>query len=275
MKKKEIILSFALLLVVTFWLGSDMKEITNMKATLIKGLTSEYLVKGTTDKYKKTEGLEGEDINMYLIYQLARRSVVEIEVKNSVASGLIWKINDDSMIIASNRHLLMKDVKAKVSFCNNESTEAEIIGYSQQYDIGFLKLDIKDIPKKAIREIYEVVPLIYNLEDNYDAESFRKDFCDKEVLHIGAVSDENSANVYAGIIKSVGFVPVFNTHVIISEGYSRAGMSGGGIFDRNGILLGMVSGGDVSDASEVKEAEITYSIPAELIERELTLILDR
>jgi hypothetical protein len=48
-------------------------------------------------------------------------------------------------------------------------------------------------------------------------------------------------------------------------------MSGGGIFDERGRLLGMVSGGDVS--SNKKESETTYSIPAKLIQEEYELII--
>jgi S1-C subfamily serine protease len=50
-------------------------------------------------------------------------------------------------------------------------------------------------------------------------------------------------------------------------------MSGGGVFDENGRLLGMVSGGDVSDESTKKESEITYSIPASLVQEEYEQIL--
>ena len=45
-------------------------------------------------------------------------------------------------------------------------------------------------------------------------------------------------------------------------------MSGGGTFDESGRFLGMISGGDVAEESERKEAEITYSIPSALIAAE-------
>jgi hypothetical protein len=50
-------------------------------------------------------------------------------------------------------------------------------------------------------------------------------------------------------------------------------MSGGGIFDMKGRLLGMISGGEVLEVSKKKESGITYSIPAGLIQEEYEQIL--
>ena len=53
-----------------------------------------------------------------------------------------------------------------------------------------------------------------------------------------------------------------------------SGMSGGGVFDESGRLLGMISGGDVPENSEKREAELTYSIPPVLIQMEYEKILE-
>ena len=47
-------------------------------------------------------GLKWEDSDMQIIYQLAKRSVVRIEVKEFAGNGVIWKIDDDNVIICSN-----------------------------------------------------------------------------------------------------------------------------------------------------------------------------
>ena len=59
-----------------------------------------------------------EDAGMQIVYQLARRSVVKVAVKDSVAGGIVWKIGDEDIVIVSNLHLLMKDVTAEVTFYN-------------------------------------------------------------------------------------------------------------------------------------------------------------
>ena len=45
-------------------------------------------------------------------------------------------------------------------------------------------------------------------------------------------------------------------------------MSGGGVFDAVGQLLGMLSGGEVLEDAAVREAEVSYSLPVSLIAEE-------
>ena len=50
-------------------------------------------------------------------------------------------------------------------------------------------------------------------------------------------------------------------------------MSGGGVFDREGWLLGMVTGGEAASTG-IKETWNTYSIPVTIIEEEYQTILE-
>ena len=217
----------------------------------------------TTEEY----GLEVEDVKMQVAYQLARRSVVMVTVKDAVGNGIIWKI-DDGIVIVSNRHLLMKDVEAEVSFRNGEAAKAEIIGYSQQYDIGFIKIPESEVTGKILRDVYEAIPVLYETESEDAKNAFTEKYAGNKVLQIGVDSENKEELGFVGTIKGLLFVPVFNTNVLETQCFSKAGMSGGGAFDENGRFLGMISGGDVAEESERKEAEITYSIPSALIAAE-------
>ena len=204
---------------------------------------------------------------MQVAYQLARRSVVMVTVKDAVGNGIIWKI-DDGIVIVSNRHLLMKDVEAEVSFRNGEAAKAEIIGYSQQYDIGFIKIPESEVTGKILRDVYEAIPVLYETESEDAKSAFTEKYAGNKVLQIGVDSENKEELGFVGTIKGLLFVPVFNTNVLETQCFSKAGMSGGGAFDENGRFLGMISGGDVAEDSERKEAEITYSIPSALIAAE-------
>lgn len=218
-------------------------------------------------------GLEVEVPNMQIIYQLAKRSVVKVEVKDSVGSGLIWKINDENMVICSNRHILMKDVTAAVTFPNNEKVTAEILGYSQQYDLGFLTIKLSDLSANVLRDVFEVVPVYYNLENESEISDFLREYEGKPILQLGAyLGNEGDQHFYAGTVNAVNFEPVFNTRVIVTKCFSKAGMSGGGLFDKGGRLLGIVSGGDVPEDSVKREADYTFCIPAAMIEEEYKLM---
>lgn len=205
-----------------------------------------------------TDGDQMEDAGMQVVYQLARRSIVKVVVKDAAGSGIVWEINDENIVIVSSRHLLMKDVKAQVTFCDEESADAEIMGYSQQYDIGFLKIEDKNVTANILRDIYEAVPA-EDFSDEADT------LTQQSVLQIGADLNGNKEHFATGTILGVGYEPVFNTNVLRTDCYSKAGMSGGGVFDAYGRLLGMISGGEVAEDAKIREAEVSYSLPTALI----------
>lgn len=211
-------------------------------------------------------GLWGmEDMRMQVVYQLAKRSVVKLIVKDATASGIIWKI-EDGIVIVSNRHLLMKDVKAEVVVSNGETFAADVIGYSQQYDIGFVRIPEESVTNNILREIYEAVPVLYEAETEEAKAVFEHKYLEKRVLQLGA------AYFSTGTIKALKYMPLFNTTILETACFSKAGMSGGGVFGEDGMFLGMISGGAVPEDATEREAEITYSIPPALIAAEYEII---
>lgn len=219
-----------------------------------------------------TGELNAEDIRMQIVYQLARRSIVKVIVKDSAGSGTIWKI-EDGIVIVSNKHLLKKDVQAEIVFGNGTTATADVIGYSGQYDIGFVRIQEGAVADSVLRDIYEAVPLLYEAGSEEEKAACEAGYLRKQVLQVGAVMDQNAVNISTGNVVGLAFVPLFNTNVLVTECFSRAGMSGGGVFDEGGRFLGMISGGEVPEDAEVREAEITYSIPPSLIEAEYEMII--
>lgn len=225
---------------------------------------------------KATEAGEynAEDIGMQIVYQLAKRSIVKVIAKDAAGSGIIWKI-EDGVVIVSNRHLLMRDVQAEIVFGNGTSVTADVIGYSDQYDIGFVKIQEGGVTDNVLRDIYEAVPVLYESESEEAKAAFEAGYMKKRVMQVGAVLDNNTANCSVGHIMKLAYVPLFNTNVLVTECFSKAGMSGGGVFDEGGHFLGMISGGEVPEDAETREAEITYSIPPALIAAEYEAVGSR
>jgi len=228
----------------------------------------------TAIEMAETASLNTEDIGMQIVYQLAKRSIVKVAVKDAVGSGIIWKI-DDGIVIVSSRHLLMKDVTAKIGFGNGEILTAKVIGYSQQYDIGFVEIPEEVVTDNILRDIYEAVPVLYETESEEAKSEFALQYSGKRVLQIGAAIDHSTVNLSTGSIQGLRFIPLFHTNVLETACFSRAGMSGGGVFDESGRFLGMISGGEVPEDAETREAEITYSIPSVLIALEYEEISNR
>ncbi len=216
-------------------------------------------------------GLEAENMVMQVVYQLARRSVVKVIVKDFTGNGIIWKI-DDEIIIVSNKHLLGKDVRAEIVFCNGETFHADIMGYSQQYDIGFVRIAEDAVSNSVLREIYEAVPVLYEADSEEKREAFAQNWVGKRILQTGAAAGQKAADFSLGTVSGIRFMPLFNTMVLETDCFSRAGMSGGGVFGEDGRLLGMISGGDVPENAEQRVAEVTYSIPPALIATEYEML---
>lgn len=216
-------------------------------------------------------GLEAENMVMQVVYQLARRSVVKVIVKDFTGNGIIWKI-DDEIIIVSNKHLLGKDVRAEIVFCNGETFYADIMGYSQQYDIGFVRIAEDAVSNSVLREIYEAVPVLYEADSEEKREAFAQNWVGKRILQTGAAAGQKAADFSLGTVSGIRFMPLFNTMVLETDCFSRAGMSGGGVFGEDGRLLGMISGGDVPENAEQRVAEVTYSIPPALIATEYEIL---
>ena len=217
---------------------------------------------------------EGESLKLRLVCGIAKKSVVKVLMREHAGSGLIWRMDSGRLIIASSRHLLMEDVYASVIFCDGTQTQARILGYSQQYDVGFLCIETKELSESTLRKINAVVPFLDDIEGSVQVRSvFLSERAGADIIQLGVNLGEGGLMFSKGYIMAADFSPVFNCFMIQTKCYARAGMSGGGMFDESGQLIGMISGGDVSETSSSKESEVTYSLPAGTIENEYLAIL--
>lgn len=212
-----------------------------------------------------------KEMNSKMLYRLAKRCIVRITMKQSAGSGIIWAFTDDSLVIVSNRHLLMEDVEGDVTFWNGESLHAEILGYSQQYDIAFLFINRENISPALQREILPARKISReDLEGKDNSERIQSSEFGDTVIQIGS-SQEAAQDMYQGVAENVIYIPEFNTEMLRTRCYAKAGMSGGGVFSKEGYLLGMITGGEGAD-SGCKEAQVTYSIPTQLLDEEYRFI---
>ena len=201
------------------------------------------------------------------IYLSVRKSIVKVSMKTHAGSGIIWDINDKCVVIALNRHLLIEASDASVTFFDGMRADAKFLGLSQQYDIGFIYIEIGEIAGDTLHALRKV-----RLFDSDDIENsaearntFERSYTGLDVIQLGVNLDNGGIIFSKGYITSIDFSTVFNCFVIQTKCYARAGMSGGGMFDMDGRLLGMISGGSESDE--------TYNIPSGTIKNEYQIII--
>ena len=187
--------------------------------------------------------------------------VVKIVCGDFRGSGVVIARDEEGLVIASAKHLLMYDVRAKVSFVGMESGEnvaGDVIGYSASYDLAFLHVPLSALPAKLAdnaRNAYvtengsdmawSATPdangqqVVMRTDDAY-RELRAGDF----IVQIGL--SENAELVYyvgAAQAKEV-LISDYNAFMLLNECYAEAGMSGGGAFDENGCLVGIIIAGD-------------------------------
>lgn len=225
----------------------------NACMTLKPYLESEYEYPTVEEIQNRVELITDEEtVIVKTIEEAMEQSVVHISMKDSVGSGVIVKIKENEMIIVSNKHLLQKDVEANVTLANGKTYQAEVLGLSQQYDIGFLTLQVPNI---NLREVEQVEP-------PYSKESL---YLGMDVLQY---SSRNAGVIecYEGyILGEIHYRDEFHSDILPTKCYSAAGMSGGAVFHSNSEFLGIIAGGEVSDEATTRESQVTYCIPADLI----------
>ena len=195
------------------------------------------------------------------LYEEASNCVVRIVMGQYAGSGLIWCMEEDGMVLASNKHLLRESAYGSVMFSNGMALQAEVLGFSQEYDLGFLFIPREVLHADILRNCYEVRKTKEGIKQTGEQLEEQK------IIQI-ASSQQVAADCYKGTSKKIVFVPEFQAFMLETECFSKAGMSGGGVFDEKGYLLAMIAGGEVDKDDLVRESEITYSIPVWQIEDE-------
>ncbi len=195
------------------------------------------------------------------LYEEASGCVVRIVMGQYAGSGLIWRMEEDGMVLVTNKHLLRESAYGIVTFSNEMALQAEVLYFSQEYDLGFLFIPREVLHADILRNCYEVRKTKEGIKQTGEQLEEQK------IIQI-ASSQQVAADCYKGTSKKIVFVPEFQAFMLETECFSKAGMSGGGVFDEKGYLLAMIAGGEVDKDDLARESKITYSIPAWQIEEE-------
>lgn len=191
---------------------------------------------------------------------LPGQQVVSIQMREHEGNGLVWSVLEDNIIIAANKHLLIEDTEGSMLLQDGNAYPFRVIGLSEQYDLGFVEVH------GTIDTVQRVcIPATHRQWEEYTT-------LGEDVVQITCYGDGNMFPQQEGYVWAYQFIPEFNQEMLVTKCYARAGMSGGGVFSKQGILLGMIAGGQLSQEQESRESEYTYSIPAIIIEQEYQII---
>jgi len=179
----------------------------------------------------------------------AVKSVVRLDFGTNSGCGIIWDINNTSVIIVSNRHLLEINPEVQVTFKGGVTAPGEVNWISDENDVGFLVVKLSDLGKEHLTD-YKMVGNTLSTEIE----------AGENVVQVGA-DQQGGYHTYEGIVANPSeYIESFQTEMVHTYCYAEPGMSGGALFDAKGYLAGMISGGAGDND--------TVSISAEVLKQE-------
>lgn len=187
--------------------------------------------------------------------------VVKIVCGDFRGSGVVIAQDEEGLVIVSAKHLLMYDVRAEVSFAGMESGEnvaGDVIGCSASYDLAFLHVPLSALPAKLADDAQNMCAAGNESGMSWAAapdaggqqavmrtdDAYRELQAGDSIVQIG-LSENAELEYYMGVAQTKEvMISDYNACMLLNECYAEAGMSGGGVFDENGRLVGIIIAGD-------------------------------
>ena len=160
-------------------------------------------------------------------------SCVRVQAEGHYGSGSIYELSEEDIIIVTNRHVLQYwNEDSYVTFFNGAVGSGRIIGLSETADVGFLSINRAFLTEEETQELCAV--------ERSEAVLSRGD-----VLYmVDLASDVWQPVAYEGqVLEPYKYLEEFGTEMLYGESLFKPGMSGCGVFDREGKYVGMLTGG--------------------------------
>lgn len=170
-------------------------------------------------------------------YENVKNCVVRLNMGNAYGSGIIWQLTSNAVIVATNEHVLeyWNDETSFIHFPQGYYANAEVLGVSENFDVGFLTVQKDNFSYEELETLYYVCAdeAVYD-----ELEQSEVMFC------VGAGAAIGVIEFHEGTVEDPWrYIDIFEDDMLYGHGFAKAGMSGGGTFDGYGHLIGMISGG--------------------------------
>lgn len=178
-------------------------------------------------------------------------SCVRIQAEGHYGSGSIYKLSEEEIIIVTNRHVLQYwNEDSYVTFFNGAVGSGSVIGVSEQADVGFLRINKAFLTEEETEGLC-AVEISGNPLSKGDA-----------LYMIDLASDVWQPVTYEGqVLEPLLYLTDFETEMLYGESLFKPGMSGCGVFDREGKYVGMLTGGtEQNEIAAVPASRISLKI---------------
>lgn len=221
---------------------------------LIQTVTEQDIFEGMlTLGYLETPVLETEDCGE--AYTNVNSCVVRIQMGNAHGSGIIWEITPERIVIATNKHVLdyWSEEKGYVHFPQGFDTDAQFLGTSEYYDVGFVAVHNSQFTFEELQKL-RCARVRQNAYDGLKPGDV--------MFLVDSGSMEEDARYYVGTVEEpYQYIEDLDAYMLYAHCFAKTGMSGGGTFDGRGYLIGMTTAGTAQNESAsvpVRHIDLAY-----------------
>lgn len=169
--------------------------------------------------------------------QYLRQATVQIRGPKYLGSGVVWDVGEDVLVIATAAHVTEDNSPLTVQFCQGDPLEARLCHVSDRVDVAFLEVSLEELRRQEI--VWQ--------ETQQDKERCERLAAGDSLLIMGSI-EESADRTYSGSVTEPWiYLEDFDNYMLLGHAYAIPGVSGGGVFTRDGILVGILCGGNEAD----------------------------
>lgn len=233
-KRKSILYGMGLLLLCCIWLGGCVSG-ENTGSTEHMDDTRQAL--GVWQESPTIEAENPLEENLAgMLQEQSAGMMVQIIAGENIGSGIIYEAKNDTIIIVTAGHVLenLQDFLTVIFFDGWAVQSSDYI-LSANADLAFIRIPGEQIPKEH-QEAYFYA--------RADLDSFDGSSNGDGVILMGSLNGV-AGNAYEGVlVEQWIYVEDFDGYMMLAEANAMEGMSGGGLFNQRGELLGILCGGN-------------------------------
>lgn len=165
--------------------------------------------------------------------------MVQLTAGRYMGSGVICGEDKDCLVIVTAAHVLADAADGvQIIFVDGSAVDTEDFSVSEQTDLAVVRVPLEAIPDERLGKY---------LTANLDKSSYEQLQAQDGCIVMGCKSGV-AEEAYEGIVLDPWiYMEDYGQHMIWVSAYGKSGMSGGGLFDRRGHLLGILSGRSEDD----------------------------
>ncbi len=226
---------------------------------LILGLTACGAEENLFQTYEFLRPEDSENENLAgMLKEQACGAMVRISAGGLVGSGVIFRMDQNEMVILTAAHVLKEVEVQEVCEENAELAVIEItlvdgtvllnkdynskneddvwsVILSQTSDLGIITVPMEQIPE----EVFADCRYVPTDKVAFDA------LTEGDIILVMGCAEEMVGNAYKGTLTDPWiYIEDYGQYMMLGRAFAESGMSGGGVFDRYGRFIGILSGVD-------------------------------